>query len=136
MAKYLKHYYVDGADLTTFLTDTNIGTDGKTHPIIDGLDVKFWFVDANGIDYCMSVVPDTTTILPVTGLEEMVYTDWANEVETHFNNRKTEVANDSIQLEQLNKTAEEIMALTLDKESVESMLLGFQNLIPPLNKLQ
>lgn len=130
MTKYIKHYYVDGADLTTFLTDTNIGSDGKTHPRIDGLDVKFWFVDNNGIDYCLSVVPDSTTITQVTGLEEMAYDDWANEVETHFNNRKTDVSNDAVLLEQLNMTSEEVMALALNKDSVESMLLSFPGLNP------
>ena len=134
MTKYIKHYYVDGADLTTFLTDTNIGSDEKTHPRIDGLDVKFWFVDNNGIDYCLSVVPDSTTITQVTGLEEMAYDDWANEVETHFNNRKTDVSNDAVLLEQLNMTSEEVMALALNKDSVESMLLSFPGLNPaPVN---
>ena len=136
MVKYIKHYYVDGADLSTFLTTTNTGTDGKTHPRIDGLDVKFWFLDSNGIDYCLSLVPDTTEIVLVTGLEEMTYSDWANEVEGHFDNQKTIVANDSALLEQLNMTSEEVMALTLDKDSVETMLMGFQALVPPMTNSQ
>ena len=132
MAKYIKHYYVDGADLTTFLTDTNIGSDGKTHPRIDGLDVKFWFIDNNGIDYCLSVVPDSTIIIQVNGLEELSYNDWANEVEIHFNNRKTDVSNDALLLERANMTTEEVMALVLNKDSVESMLRSFQSLELPM----
>ena len=132
MTKYIKHYYVDGTDLTTFLTDTNIGKDGKTHPRIDGLDVKFWFIDNNGIDYCLSVIPESTTITQVTGLEEMAYNDWANEVEIHFNNRKLEVSNDALLLERVNMTSEEAMALVLNKDSVEAMLLSFQSLEPLL----
>lgn len=128
MAKYIKHYYVDNADLTTFLTTTNTGTDGKTHPRIDGLDVKFWFVDTNSIDYCLSRIPDSTIITPVTGLEEMTYSDWANDAENQFNIQKSIVANDSTQLELLNMTFEEVMALTLDKDSVETILASFESL--------
>lgn len=136
MTKYIKQYYVDGADLVTFLTTTNIGTDGKTHPRIDGLDVKFWFIDTNGIDYCLSLVPDSTEITAVTGLEELSYSDWANDVETNFNSRKNEIANDPVQLEKLNKTAEEVMSIVLNKESPETMLADFQSLVPLLDQLQ
>lgn len=132
MTKYIKHYYVDGKDLTTFLTDTNVGIDGKTHPRIDGLDVKFWFNDTNNIDYCMSVVPDTTSITPVTGLEEMSYTNWAIEVESQFNLRKTEVANDSTMLERLGKTREDVLAFVFDNQSVESMTSSFTQFNIPL----
>ena len=135
MAKYIKHYYVDGADLTTFLTTTNTGTDGKTHPRIEGLDVKFWFVDNNGIDYCLSVVPDTTEIVPVTGLEEMAYGDWVAVIENQFNNQKAIVANDPVQLGQFNMTSEEVMALTLNQESIETMASSFQSLYPLLPNL-
>lgn len=132
MVKYIKHYYVDCANPATFLTNTNAGIDGKTHPKLDGLDVKFWFADSNGIDYCLSLVPESTEITSVSGLEEMTYSNWANDVETQFNAQKSIVANDSIQLDRLNMTIEEVMALVLDKNSVETMLTSFQTLNPLL----
>jgi hypothetical protein len=84
--RYLRHYYVDGIDNKTFLIDTNIGKDGKTHPNIRGLDVKYWTIDNNGIDYCLSVVDDDDAIIPVsTGIEILSFENWANRVETIFN---------------------------------------------------
>jgi hypothetical protein len=84
--RYLRHYYVDGIDKKTFLIDTNIGKDGKTHPNIRGLDVKYWTVDNNGIDYCLSVVDDDDAIIPVsTGIEILSFENWSNRVETIFN---------------------------------------------------
>lgn len=131
MTQYIKHYYVDGADLTTFLTDTNTGTDGKTHPRLDGLDVKFWFVDSNGIDYCLSLVPDTTTIAPAAGLAEFSYADWAAQVQTQFDLQRSAVAADADLLAQLNKTAEQVQAMTLDTATVDSMVTSFQQFAAP-----
>jgi hypothetical protein len=84
--RYLRHYYVDGIDNKSFLIDTNIGKDGKTHPNIRGLDVKYWTIDNNGIDYCLSVVDDDDAIIPVsTGIEILSFENWSNRVETIFN---------------------------------------------------
>ena len=133
MTKYIKHYYVDGADLTTFLTDTNTGTDGKTHPRLDGLDVKFWFVDSNGIDYCLSLVPDTTTITPAAGLEEMAYAVWAADAAQQFDQQKQAASQNAELLTAIEKTAEQVLALTFDATSTESMLTSFAQLARPAN---
>ena len=58
MAKYIKHYYVDGDNLVEFFVDKNMGPNGKTHPRIDGLDVKFWFVDSNELNPKPVNLPD------------------------------------------------------------------------------
>ena len=42
MAKYLKHYYVESENHSEFLLNTNNFSTGKTHPPIEGLDVKIW----------------------------------------------------------------------------------------------
>ena len=133
MTKYIKHYYVDGADLTTFLTDTNTGTDGKTHPRLDGLDVKFWFVDSNGIDYCLSLVPDATTITPAAGLEEMAYAVWAADAAQQFDQQKQAASQNAELLTAIEKTAEQVLALTFDATSTESMLTSFAQLACPAN---
>lgn len=136
MAKYLKHYYVDGADLTTFLTDTNTGTDGKTHPRIQGLDVKFWFLDSNGIDYCLSVVPDETAITPVAGLQELSYSDWAADAQGQFEAQRSRVATDADLLARLGKTAEQVQATAFNTASVDTMLASFAELAPPPDLMQ
>ena len=130
MAKYIKHYYVDGENLTEFFVDKNMGPNGKTHPRIEGLDVKFWFVDNNGIDYCLSIVPDETVITPVIGLGEGPYSAWANEVGQQFEAQRTSVANNSELLASLGKTSAEVLAMSFDNSSVESMLASFAQFAP------
>jgi len=130
MAKYIKHYYVDGENLTEFFVDKNMGPNGKTHPRIDGLDVKFWFVDGNGIDYCMSVVPDETEITPVNGLGEGTYSQWSNEIQGQFEAQRASVASNSDLLTRLGKTEAEVLAMAFDNSTVESMLASFAQLAP------
>ena len=133
MAKYLRHYYVDGADLVTYLTDTNTGRDGKTHPRIPGLDVKFWFHDTNGIDYCLSVVPDTTAIAPTVGLQELSYTDWSADAEAQFEIRRNSLLSNAEEMSRLNLTAQQVQAIVFDKTTVETMLASFAQLNPRSN---
>lgn len=59
--KYLKHYWIS-TETGEYLTGTNVHT--KRHPEseFDGLDVKIWIKDSDGIDLCLSQVPDSTTI--------------------------------------------------------------------------
>ena len=130
MAKYIKHYYVDGDNLVEFFVDKNMGPNGKTHPRIDGLDVKFWFVDNNGIDYCMSVVPDETVITPVNGLGEGAYNVWASEIAGQFEAQRASVASNSDMLTRMSKTEAEVLAMSFDNSSVESMLASFAQLAP------
>lgn len=130
MAKYIKHYYVDGENLTEFFTDKNMGPNGKTHPRIDGLDVKFWFVDNNGIDYCMSVVPDETVIVAQNGLGEGTYELWSNEIQGQYEAQRASVASSSDLLTRLGKTEAEVLAMAFDNSTIESMLASFQQLAP------
>ena len=77
---YLKHYWVrDGQYLT------KPGQNGalQSHPNIPGLEVRYWLTDDNGVDYCLSTVPDNTLIAEVTpGLEILTKTDWDTIVAT------------------------------------------------------
>jgi hypothetical protein len=112
--RYLRHYYVDGSDKKTFLVNTNIGKDGKTHPNIRNLQVKYWTVDTAGIDYCLSIVDDDDAIIPTTnGIEVLSFENWANRVETVFNNL----------IEQSNLQDQNF---TLDKTSLESLESSFE----------
>lgn len=132
MAKYLKHYYVDGGNLTEYFTDKNMGPNGKTHPRIDGLDVKLWFVDDNGIDYCLSVIPDETTVTEVPGLDVMTIAEWAADAKTHFDKQKAEILADPAKLTLLGKTSNQVKAMTFDGTSVETILASFAQFAPPV----
>jgi len=77
MTQYLKHYWVDESG--NYITDENRA--GKTHPPIEGLDVKYWTTDANGVDFCLSEAPDSSEVIEVTpGLEILTKTKWNAEV--------------------------------------------------------
>jgi hypothetical protein len=62
--KYLKHYWIskDGS----WATATNPVE--KRHPEADypGLGVKIWMRDSDGVDVCLSEVPDSTAISTIT----------------------------------------------------------------------
>tara|TARA_R100000152_G_C6588875_1_gene50075 strand:- start:57 stop:464 length:408 start_codon:yes stop_codon:yes gene_type:complete len=87
--KYVKHYWVDYVT-NAWLTTTNDTPNGKTHPYnvfspVD-LDVKIWLQDSDGIDVCLSELPDSFTIEEVAvGTKKAV----VELTETQFNTVKT-----------------------------------------------
>jgi len=64
--KYLKHYWKKVSDSSWVTTDGNVVE--KRHPESEfpGLGVKVWIHDSDGIDVCLSTVPDSTGITEVT----------------------------------------------------------------------
>ena len=83
MTKYLKHYWKNGG---SWLTTSNVV--GQAHPESDyaGLDVNIWMHDSDGVDVCLSKVPDSTAISTVTvGSKNAVI----EVTETQFNSIKT-----------------------------------------------
>ena len=83
MTKYLKHYWKqDGSWLTTS------NEVEQQHPESDypGLGVKIWMHDSDGVDVCLSEVPDSTGISTITvGSKNAVI----ELTETQFNSVKT-----------------------------------------------
>ena len=63
--KYLKHYWICVQDGNYCCEDNPVE---KRHPEAEfpGLDVRIWMHDEDGIDVCLSRVPDSTTITDVT----------------------------------------------------------------------
>jgi len=111
--RYLKHYYVESESPSEFLLNSNQSRTGKTHPLIRGLDVKFWDTDSQGIDYCLSIVNDDDAIIPPSyGVEVVSFSDWANKVETYFNKV---ITNSSLDANQF----------TIDKTSLETIQQSF-----------
>ena len=83
MTKYLKHYWKKG---DVWLTTSNQVE--QHHPEADypGLDVNIWMHDSDGVDVCLSKVPDTTGITTITvGSKNAVI----ELTETQFNSVKT-----------------------------------------------
>ena len=62
--KYLKHYWICVQDGNYCCEDNPVE---KRHPEAEfpGLDVKIWMHDENGIDVCLSQVPDGVSIVDV-----------------------------------------------------------------------
>ncbi len=87
--KYVKHYWIDHVT-NVWLTTTNDTPNGKTHPYnvfsANELDVKIWLIDSDGIDVCLSELPDSVTIAEVAvGSKKAVI----ELTETQFNTVKT-----------------------------------------------
>jgi hypothetical protein len=66
--QYLKHYWICVQDGNYCCEDNPVE---KRHPEAEfpGLDVRIWMHDEDGIDVCLSRVPDTTTITDITNPE-------------------------------------------------------------------
>jgi len=62
--QYLKHYWIHAHSGTYCCEDNPVE---KRHPEAEfpGLDVRIWMYDENGIDVCLSAVPDGVTITDV-----------------------------------------------------------------------
>ena len=83
MAKYLKHYWKKNGSWLTTSNEVE-----QHHPEADypGLGVKVWMHDSDGIDVCLSEVPDSTSISTITvGSKKAVM----ELTETQFNSVKT-----------------------------------------------
>jgi hypothetical protein len=83
MAKYLKHYWKKNGSWLTTSNEVE-----QHHPEADypGLGVKVWMHDSDGVDVCLSEVPDSTSISTITvGSKKAVM----ELTETQFNSVKT-----------------------------------------------
>jgi len=65
--QYIKHYFVD-ADTGLYCCETSSNPKYKRHPIKEyaGLDVKVWSTDSDGVDVCLSELPDSTDVSTIT----------------------------------------------------------------------
>ena len=64
--QYIKHYYVDDNN-NTYCCETAEPA-YKRHPSkeYDGLSVKVWLSDSEGVDVCLSELPDSTAVSTIT----------------------------------------------------------------------
>ena len=83
MTKYLKHYWKKNGNWLTTSNEVD-----QHHPEADyaGLGVKVWMHDSDGVDVCLSEVPDSTGISTITvGSKNAVI----ELTETQYNSVKT-----------------------------------------------
>ena len=100
MTKYLKHYWKKNGNWLTTANEVE-----QHHPEADypGLGVKIWMHDSDGVDVCLSEVPDTTGISTITvGSKNAVM----ELTETQFNSVKTPL-DEAATLREEARTAEE-----------------------------
>ena len=100
MTKYLKHYWKKNGNWLTTANEVE-----QHHPEADypGLGVKIWMHDSDGVDVCLSEVPDTTGISTITvGSKNAVM----ELTETQFNSVKTPL-DEAVVLREEARTAEE-----------------------------
>ena len=100
MTKYLKHYWKKNGNWLTTANEVE-----QHHPEADypGLGVKIWMHDSDGVDVCLSEVPDTTGISTITvGSKNAVI----ELTETQFNSVKTPL-DEAATLREEARTAEE-----------------------------
>lgn len=100
MAKYLKHYWKKNGNWLTTSNEVE-----QHHPEADypGLGVKIWMHDSDGVDVCLSEVPDSTGISTITvGSKNAVI----ELTETQFNSVKTPLDEAAV-LRQEARTAED-----------------------------
>ncbi len=100
MTKYLKHYWKKNGNWLTTANEVE-----QHHPEADypGLGVKVWMHDSDGVDVCLSEVPDTTGITTITvGSKNAVI----ELTETQFNSVKTPLDEEAVLREEA-RTAEE-----------------------------
>jgi len=90
MTKYLKHYWKKNGNWLTTSNEVE-----QHHPKSDyaGLEVKIWMHDSDGVDVCLSEVPDSTSISTITiGSKNAVI----ELTETQFNSVKTPLDEGSV----------------------------------------
>ena len=83
MTKYLKHYWKKNGNWLTTGNEVE-----QHHPEADypGLGVKIWMHDSDGVDVCLSEVPDSTGISTITAGSKNAVIELT---ETQYNSVKT-----------------------------------------------
>ena len=124
MAKYIKHYWKKASDGSWITTDKTVVE--KRHPEAEyaGLGVKIWMKDSDGVDVCLSEIPDSTSAADITeGSKKAVQVL----TETQYNTVKTPyfeaqvLWNEAEELTGDDKTAKETAAAAKDTEAQNAL---------------
>jgi hypothetical protein len=84
---YLMHFYVDPITGEAF-EENRQAPNGKSHPNIPSLDVKYWFKNQNGVDYCLSVTDASFDSSVIKGVTVLTEEDWFEVIKVEFEKSK------------------------------------------------
>ncbi len=82
--KYIKHYYVDAGTLEPVTTNQSVSMNGKTHPPVPNLNVRFWLTDVEGVDVCYSTTNEDVDVSGILGVTELTREEWFNDLLVDF----------------------------------------------------
>ena len=124
MAKYIKHSWKKVSDNSWITTDKTVVE--KRHPEAEyaGLGVKIWMKDSDGVDVCLSEIPDSTSAADITegskkAVQVLTETQY-NTVKTPYFEAET-LRGEALQLEGDDKTAKETAAADKDTEAQNAL---------------
>jgi hypothetical protein len=113
--KYLKHYWICVNTGNYCYCESPVE---KRHPEAEfpGLDVKIWMHDEEGIDVCLSAVPDTTTIT------DIVNTDTGKKIvqeltEEEFNSVQIPLLESQTLLQEAQQESDEVLKAEKEAEA-------------------
>lgn len=112
--KYLKHYWISVVDGGYCCHENPVE---KRHPEAEfpGLDVRIWMHDQNGIDVCLSMVPDSTSVVDIFDVHDETLKVVQVLTEEEFNSVQTPLfESETLRQESLQETDEVLKA---EKES-------------------
>ena len=124
MTKYIKHSWKKISDNSWITTDKTVVE--KRHPEAEyaGLSVKIWMKDSDGVDVCLSEIPDSTSAADITegskkAVQVLTETQY-NTVKTPYFEAST-LWGESLQLTGDDKTAKETAAAAKDAEAQSAL---------------
>ena len=124
MTKYIKHSWKKVSDNSWITTDKTVVE--KRHPEAEyaGLGVKIWMKDSDGVDVCLSEIPDSTSAADITegskkAVQVLTETQY-NTVKTPYFEAET-LRGEALQLEGDDKTAKETAAADKDTEAQNAL---------------
>lgn len=113
--QYLKHYWIYTHSGNYCCEDNPVE---KRHPEAEfpGLDVKIWMQDENGIDVCLSIVPDSTPVADVFDVHDKTIKVVQVLTEEEFNSVQTPLLESQTLRQEAHQETDEI--LKAEKEAV------------------
>ena len=114
--KYLKHYWISVVEGGYCCHENPVE---KRHPEAEfpGLDVRIWMHDANGIDVCLSAVPDTTTVTDIFDVHDSTLKCVQVLTETEFNSVATPLGESQSLSEQARQETDETLKADLEAQA-------------------
>jgi hypothetical protein len=114
--KYLKHYWISVINGGYCCHENPVE---KRHPEVEfsGLDVRFWMHDAEGIDVCLSAVPDSTNVYDIFDTHDDTLKVVQALTEEQFNSVATPMNEASSLSQQAKQETDEAVAADLKQQA-------------------